>query len=134
MIITAIVLWVVALAFILVTLKNILVRAVKTRRCMATVSGVISDLKEKVSRRNGVISREYIPTVSYTVDGTEYSKRFTKAYHADTYKVGQTVEIMYNPDKPAEINKKGKSNKADIVILCIGVVIGVAGIVLLALQ
>ena len=129
-----IVLWVVALAFILVTLKNILVRAVKMRRCTEAAVGVISDVKEKVSRRNGVISREYIPTVAYRVDGIEYSKRFTKAYHADTYVIGQTVELMVNPKKPSEINKKGTSNKADIVMLCIGVLIGVVGAVLLMIQ
>lgn len=132
--VTTIVLWVVALAFILVTLKNILVRAAKKRRCTAAVAGVISDVKEKVRRQNGVISREYTPTVSYTVDGVEYSKRFTKAYLANTYAIGQTVELMVNPNKPDEINKKGTSNKADIVMLCIGVAIGIVGAVLLMIQ
>ena len=41
---------------------------------------------------------------------------------------------MYNPKKPIEINKKGLSNKADIVIMCIGVVIGVVGVVILLLK
>lgn len=135
MVITVIVLWVVALIFILVTVKNIIVRAVKMRRCTALAAGMITDLKEKVRTRNGIIeSREYIPTVSYTVDGVEYIKKFTRAYNAATYTIGQTVEIMYNPDRPSEINKKGTRNKADIVILCIGVLIGVVGMVLLALQ
>jgi len=134
MITWAIVLWIVALTFIFIVFKNILVRAIKTRRCSETFSGVISDVKEKVSRRDGIRSREYIPTVSYTVDGVEYTKRFTKAYRADAYTIGQTVEIMVNPNKPSEINKKGSSNKADIVILWIGVLIGVAGTVLLMIE
>lgn len=140
MIIAAIVLWMVALAFILVTLKNILVRAVKARRCTATVMGTVADVKEKMRTQGrsgghaGITTAEYIPTVAYTVDGVEYSKQFAKAYHADTYAVGQPVEIMVNPNKPSEINKKGKSNKVDVVMLGIGVVIGVAGVVLLAVQ
>lgn len=131
MIIEVIVLWVVALAFILVTLKNILVRAVKTRRCSAIVNGVISDVKEKAVRREGITSREYIPTVSYTVDSIEYNKRLAKVYHSDTYTIGQMVGIMYNPKRPSEIYKKGRSNKADIIILSIGVLIAVVGVVLL---
>jgi len=34
---------------------------------------------------------------------------------------------MVNPTRPSEINKKVKSNKADTVLLCTGVVIGAAG-------
>lgn len=138
--VTTIVLWVVALAFMLVTLKNILVRTVKMRRCTEAVMATITDVKEQRSTQGrsggfvGITTWEYIPTVAYMVDGVEYSKRFTKAYHADTYVTGQTVEIMVNPNKPSEINKKGTSNKADIVMLCIGVLIGIVGAVLLAIK
>ena len=138
--VTTIVLWIVALIFILITLKNILVRAIKTRRCTEAVTGTVVDVKEKMRTQGrsqdhiGITTMEYIPTVSYTVDGVEYTKRFTKAYRADAYTIGQTVEIMVNPNKPSEINKKGSSNKADIVILCIGVLIGVAGAVLLMIK
>lgn len=133
MAVTAIVLWVVALAFIFVTVKNMIQRSIKTRRCTASVSGVISDVKEKVIRRNNVTSREYIPTVTYNVAGVDYTKEFTKAYHADTYSVGQPVDIMYNPGKPTEINKVGGSSKTDLVMLVIGIVIAVIGAVLLAI-
>lgn len=134
MLITAIVLCIVALAFMFVTLKNILVRAFKTRRCTEPATGIISGIKQKTRRREDTVTREYIPTVSYTVDGTEYSAKFTKAYLADTYTIGQAVEIMYNPNKPSEINTKGASNKADIVLFGIGILIGIIGIVLLSFQ
>jgi len=128
MMITAVVLWLVALIFIIITLKNIIVRTVKKRRCTEVTTGVISDVKEFVRRRHNYVTREYIPTVTYTVNGEEYSKIYTKAYHSGTYTVGQTVEIMYNPSKPAEINKKGMSNKTDIVMLIIGIAIGLIGV------
>lgn len=137
MITWAIVLWIVALAFILITLKNILVRAVKTRRCTAAVTSTVVDVKEKMHTRGrssdhaGVTMMEYIPTVAYTVGGVEYSKRFAGSYRADAYAVGQKVEIMVNPNRPGEINKEGTSNKADVVMLCIGVAIGIVGAVLL---
>jgi hypothetical protein len=132
--ITAVVLWIVALIFIIVTLKNIIVRAIKIKRCTATTEGVISDVEEKVSTRHGIKSRTYIPTVNYTVDGTEYSKRFAKAYNADTYTVGRTLELFYDPNDPSKINKMWTNNKADIVMLCIGIFIGAAGAVMLAIQ
>jgi len=131
MIITAVVLWIVSIIFIIITLKNIIVRSVKKRRCTEVTSGVISDVKEFMSRRHNYATREYTPTVSYTVDGKEYNKAYTKAYNSGAYMVGQTVEIMYNPRKPEEINKKGKSNKADVVMLVIGVAIGLIGVVLM---
>ena len=134
MIITAIVLWVVALAFMFVTLKNIIVRAFKNRRCTEPTNGVISEVKQKTSRREGIVTIEYIPTVSYTVDGADYSAKFTKAYHAATYTIGQAVEVMYNPDKPSEINAKGASNKSDIVLFALGILIAIIGAVLLRFQ
>lgn len=129
--IVAIVLWVVALAFIFVTVMNMIVRAIKVRRCTAVTNGVITDIKEKVRNNDGVRSREYIPSVRYTVGSVEYTKKYKKAYVADTYTIGQTVEIVYNPNNPSEINTKGSSNKADVIMLCIGVVIGIVGTVLL---
>jgi hypothetical protein len=129
-----IVLWIVALIFILVTLTNIIKRTIKKKRCTAVTEGTITDIKERIRSKEGVRSREYTPYITYSVDGVEYNKKFIKAYIGDTYKIGQKVEIMYNPKKPIEINKKGLSNKADILIMCIGVVIGVVGVVILLLK
>ena len=132
MVITTVVLWIVALSFIVVTLLNMLKRSIKTRRCTAVTTGTISDVKEKVKRGDGYTTREYHTTVSYSVNGVPYSKPFTKGYNAETYKVGQQVEVLYNPLKPEEINTKGVSNKADLVMLGVGVLIAIIGAVLLA--
>ncbi len=128
---TVALLWILAVIFILVTLINILIRTIKKKRCTAAVTGVITDVAEKVIRRNGVRTREYVPTVEYTIDGTTYSRKYIRAYHASTYAVGQKVEVRYNPNRPEEINRRGMSNKADLVMLGIGVVIGLAGVVML---
>ena len=129
--ITVIVLWIVGIIFLLVSLINMIKRAIKTRRCTASASAIITDVKEKVSHRNNVTSRSYIPTISYSVNGKQYSRTFTTAYVADTYRVGQPIEIMVNPNKPEEINKQGSSNKTDLVMLVIGLVIIVIGIAFL---
>lgn len=137
MIIAAIVLWVVGVAFLFVTIKNIIVRTVKLRRCTASATATVEDIKEKVTTRGrssdniGVTFMEYIPTLRYEVDGKEYIKSYSPAYRNDTYKIGNTIEVMYNLKKPSEINKKGSSNKADIILFCLGIVILIVGIVLM---
>ncbi len=131
---TVIVLWLVGVIFIFVSIISMIRRSIKTRRCTERKSATITAVKEKVQRRNDVVSREYIPTISYTVNGQEYSREFAKAYVADTYHVGQTLEIMYNPDKPTEINKQISNTKADLVMLVIGLVVILIGIIMLVLK
>ena len=129
-----IVLWIVGVIILLVSLINIIKRSIKTKRCTAPASAIITDVKEKVSRNNNVVSRVFIPTISYNVNGKPYSREYAKAYVADTYRVGQSIEIMVNPNNPAEINKQGSSNKADLVMLVIGVVLVVIGFAFLAFK
>ncbi len=128
-----IVLWIVGVIFLLVSLINIIKRSIKTKRCTTPASAIVTDIKEKVSRRNNIVSREFIPTISYNVDGKPYSREYAKAYVADTYQVGQAIEIMVNPNNPAELNKTGSTNKADLVMMLIGAVIILIGIIILAL-
>lgn len=130
----AVVLWIVAFTFILVTCINMIRRAIKTKHCIAESKAEITGIKELVRRRNGVFMKEYLPTISYTIDGNTYSRKYTKAYQTSTYYLGQVIPILYNPQKPEEVNTLGSSNKADLVVLIIGIVIGVIGIVILVLQ
>lgn len=130
----AIVLWVVAFAFVLVTSINMIRRAVKTKHCPAETNAAVIEVKELVRRRNGIITREYLPTISYVIDGTTYTRKYTKAYHSDTYHIGQVLPILFNPRKPEEVNTVGTSNKADLVMFIIGLVIGVVGIFFVMLQ
>ncbi len=126
------VLWIVALCFILVTAIRLIKRKIKTKRCTASTTAQVTEVKEKVMRRNGVITREYVPTISYIIDGTTYSRKYAKGYRGDEYQVGQTIDIQYNPNNPEEVNTLGTSNQADKVMLIIGIVIGVLGTLIFA--
>ncbi len=132
--IVVVVLWIVGLIFVLIPLINIIKRTIKSKRCTALTSATITAINEKTTTRNKIDTTTYIPTVSYTVNGQQYVREYTKAYVAGTYQVGQTVEIMYNPEKPTEINKHGSSNKTDVVILIIGFVFILVGGVMLAIN
>ena len=68
-----------------------------------------------------------MPTISYIIDGTTYSRKYAKGYRGDTYQVGQAIDIQYNPMNPEEVNTLGTSNQADKVMLIIGIIIGVMG-------
>ena len=121
------VLWIVALCFILVTGSRLIKRKIKTNRCTVSTTAEVTEVKERVMRRNGVITREYVPTISYIIDGTTYSRKYAKGYRGDEYQVGQTIDIQYNPNNPEEVNTLGTSNQADKAMLIIGIVIGVLG-------
>ena len=121
------VLWIIALCFILVTGSRLIKRNIKTKHCTTFTTAEITEVKERVMRRNGVITREYVPTISYIIDGTTYSRKYAKGYRGDEYQVGQTIDIQYNPNNPEEINTLGTSNQSDKIMLIIGIVIGVIG-------
>ena len=121
------VLWIIALCFILVTGSRLIKRRIKTKHCTATTTAEVTDVREMVMRRNGVITKEYVPTISYIIDGTTYSRKYAKGYRGDTYQVGQTIDIQYNPENPEEVNTLGTSNQADKFMLIIGIIIGVIG-------
>ena len=51
----AIVLWIVAFAFVLVTSINMIRRAVKTKHCTAETNADVIEIRELVRRRNGIL-------------------------------------------------------------------------------
>ena len=124
------VLWIVALCFIVVTTIRLLKRRAQMKSCTASTTAVVTEIKEKIIRQDGVTTREYVPVISYTIDGTTYSRKYTKAYQGDVYQIGQTIAIQYNPGNPEKVNTLGASNKADKVMLIIGIVFGVIGVLI----
>ncbi len=130
--ITAVVLLLVGVIFILVTLSNILIRTIKRKRCTETAQGIITEVVERDRRNNGVRTREYIARVRYEAEGGVYETKLAKAY-TSSYQTGQVVDVLYNPNRPQEINKKGTSNKADLILCGIGLLIALAGALVVAL-
>ena len=124
------VLWIVALCFIVVTVIRLLKRKSQIKSCTASTTAVVTEIKEKVIRQDGVTTREYVPMISYTIDGTTYARKYTKAYQGDVYQIGQTLDIQYNPRNPEKVNTLGASNKADKVMLIIGIAAGVIGVLI----
>ena len=51
------VLWIIALCFILVTGSRLIKRRIKTKHCTASTTAEVTEVKEMVMRRNGVITK-----------------------------------------------------------------------------
>jgi len=124
------VLWIVALCFIVVTAIRLLKRRAQMKSCTASTTAVVTEIKEKIIRQDGVSTREFVPVISYVIDGTTYARKYTKAYQGDVYQIGQTIDIQYNPQNPEKVNTLGASNKADKVMLIIGIAAGVIGVLI----
>ena len=62
----------------------------------------------------------YYPTVEYTVDGKTYTTELDTG--SGSYRIGQTLSVLYNPDNPAVAHDGGS----------IGLCLMIAGTVILA--
>ena len=89
-----------------------------------SVTAVITDIEKEYDADGDA---DYTITVAYTVDGTEYQAKF-KNYNI-TYRVGKEVELLYDPEDPAEAKMKNEKKLA-LVLWTIGglaVAAGTAG-------
>ena len=62
----------------------------------------------------------YYPTVEYTVDGKTYTTELDTG--SGSYRIGQTLSVLYNPDNPAAVHDGGS----------IGLYLMIAGAVIMA--
>ena len=77
----------------------------------ATVTGV----REELDMSEEHTDYDYVYTFKYEVDGTEYEAELT--YESEDFKEGDTIEIMYNPDKPTSVTTPGKGFSIYLIIL-----------------
>lgn len=73
------------------------------KRCTAYTLGTITGVKHvRVGKVMG-----YVPTVSYTVNGVEYSGDYSFARQSKNYyKIGDEFWVMYNPENPGEFTQE----------------------------
>ena len=88
--------------------------------CTAYTLGVITDVKLLISGRNVM---GYIPTVSYTVDGVEYSGDYSFARKSkDYYKIGDEFWVIYNPENPSEFTQEDSDIDSSVKIFRIAAI------------
>ena len=96
----------------------------QTAETTATIIRIDSQIQ---TDSDGFDTRWYYPVVKYNVNGKEYEARLSNSgtTNSTEYKVEDTVEIKYNPEKPEELSKKGDKGGlfGGIFLIVIGLVI-----------
>lgn len=95
----------------------------QTKGFIRTEAVIVSIEEEPGTAPDDVDDTEYTAIVTYTVDGTEYTQELD--YFEPSFEVGKTIEVMYNPDDPADVH--GTSKGFSIYMIVIGAVLTVFG-------
>ncbi len=86
----------------------------KDKRCTGQTTAVILDVKEEVhwSYRNTRPRRKiyYYPIIEFsTPEKTIRGRVNSKAYLPDTYKIGEKLNIRYDPKNPYDVKREGST-------------------------
>ncbi|MDE6372063.1 MAG: DUF3592 domain-containing protein [Clostridia bacterium] len=103
----------------------------KTKDYVKTDSTVV-DIAEVRMRdsEHGGMKTLYAEIVEYVVDGVTYSAQNTTSSNRPK-SIGSKIEISYNPNNPEEYVFPQNTVGASAILFVLGVVFGIAGIVLL---
>ena len=95
-----------------------------------TTGTIVGILREEETDSEGYMSIVYTPQIEYKVGEQLFTEKGNGSSNASEYKVGEQVDIMYNPNNAEEHIIKGdnSSNVGGIIWICIGVVILLVGI------
>lgn len=72
------------------------------KRCSAQVDATITDIITYIDSDN---DKSHKTKISYSIDDKNYTT--TLNHYNSKYKIGETLEINYNPDDPTDIVQKG---------------------------
>lgn len=100
-----------------------------TRETMATVV----DMKEDFEIDEGVTRYMYYPVIEYMADNEMIEETMKSGSSTPAYRIGEEINILYNPNKVTEFIVKGdtSSNIMSIIFVALGGVLVVLGIVTL---
>lgn len=105
-------------------------------KCTSTCKGVLNEICEKLREyrdEDGRHNRKkiyYFPIYEFEVNEKKYRIRDTTGnLSLENFKIGEIVEIKYNPENPEECYKEGDSfSKVWLVFLIVGCICIIEGI------
>lgn len=103
-------------------------RARCQKACTATTTGVVADISQRVSNKSGVM---FSPVFEYEVDGLTYVKASSTATSKNSYAIGETIEVRYDPQNPHEyyLPRDGAGKTLGVVFTAVGAVCVLIGAV-----
>lgn len=113
----------------------------KSKRCtseaVGTVTQVIEEKEENIETEDDeaivqdtTYTYTYYPVIEYSVGDKTLNEKYETGYgDKNKYKIGDKVDILYNPDKTEEylIKSDKSSNIVGIVFIAAGVIIAIVG-------
>jgi len=103
--------------------------------CTATANATIVDIKTKIEHdagETGSDTTKYIPVLEFYANGSQVVAEGNQSSgNREKYHVGDSMEIIYNPDKPTILfmDTQAKTNKFSLLLTVIGAAMLVYGIV-----
>ena len=113
----------------------------KAKRCtteaIGTVTEIIEEKQENTDEQDGAIISDtytytYYPVIEYKAGDKTVSKKSETGYgNKDKYKVGDKIDILYDPNKIDDyiIKNDKSSNIIGIVFIAVGVIVTGIGVV-----
>ena len=112
----------------------------KAKRCTSEAVGTVNEIieeKEETTDEDGAIVSDtytytYFPVIEYKAGDKTVNKRSETGYGSkDKYKVGDNIDILYDPNNPEEyiIKNDKSSNIIGIVFIAAGVIVTGIGII-----
>lgn len=102
----------------------------QTAETTATIIRIDSELETDT---DGFETRWYSPVVEYKVNSKSYEKQLPnkRTTNSTEYKVGDTVIIQYNPEKPEEISSKGDNGGliGGIFFIVVGIIVAISSFI-----
>ena len=99
--------------------------SIKELRDYKQVSAVVSHIeREWTPIGDGTDTENVKIFVTYTVDGQEYTEELQNT--KTTYKQGDEITVLYNPEKPTEVS--GATKTMTIIQFAVGGVLVLAGV------
>ena len=100
-------------------------------RCTAkTNAKIIKIVRENISvDLSNTAAYSYFPVIEYSVENENFQRMYNTGFKKDKYKVGEEIEIMYNPEKPEDFYFVGDNFGSKV-----GKVFSIVGVLLLFLS
>ncbi len=88
-----------------------------------TVMATITEIDTYRTRSNGKNKTRHDVFIEYEVDGKTYNRELN--YYTSSMYEGKEIEVMYNPDNPADA--RADENIASIILVFMGLIFGSVG-------
>ncbi len=102
----------------------------KKKNCTSVTKGTVVDIdvERNYDREHDRSYSVEFPIYEYTVDGQTYTEKATSSSGNSKYRIGDEVDIYYNPIKPDEFYVSGEN--AEIILGVVFLIIGVIFIII----